>query len=70
MDTGLYGLTVEGVAIAAAIGLAFESAILALAVHMVVAMFFLVGRGPFPVTADRPRRGTGPVAHVPGDPQT
>jgi TMEM175 potassium channel family protein len=57
-------------AIAAAIGVAFESAILALVVHMVVAMFFLVGRGPFPVTADRPRRGTEPAAHVPEDLQT
>jgi len=56
-------------AIAVAIGLAFESAILALAVHMVVAMFFLVGRAPFPV-AERPRPESAEVARIPPDPQT
>ena len=35
------------IAIAAAIGLAFLSAIAALSLHMAIAMFFLAGRGPF-----------------------
>jgi uncharacterized membrane protein len=36
------------VAIAVAIGLAFVSAIVALAVHMTIAIYFLAARGPFP----------------------
>jgi uncharacterized membrane protein len=39
------------IAIAIAIGLAFISAVVALAVHMTIALYFLAGRGPFSTIA-------------------
>lgn len=44
------------VAIAVAIGLSFLSALLALAVHMMIAMYFLAGQGPFSSVAPTVRQ--------------